>query len=271
MRTINKGFSDNSINRNYPKTLIRTFIVFAFIAVTSVMLFVNYGVYKVFQKETILEAEKDATRISTAIYELEQDFISTTDVGGNYTLGLAEDEFEEFDKRMRKYLSIFNAVKMKIFSLEGIIIYSTDHSIIGQNGIISDHASGEINEKLHRALLGEVVSKLEKKHNVWDLKQEKKFDLDIVETYVPIKLDKYHVVGSFELYLDISHHSKTQQDYLKTSIILTAIILAVILGFMFILLMRGVNRLNLISTHIQNTHQVHLSEQPMDDIDETHS
>ncbi len=124
----------------------------------------------------------------------------SSDSEKDITLDVAPEDFPKLDKHMKNYLHPLNIVKIKVFSKDRKIVYSTDHSIIGQ---IDAH-----NEKLNRALKGEVVSKLEKKDKVWDLAEEQRNDIDLVETYLPARDKNNEIIGSFEVYLDITRYQK---------------------------------------------------------------
>ena len=93
------------------------------------------------------------------------------------------------DRRIRDFLQPFDIVKIKVYSADAKIVYSTDRSIIGR-------VDAE-NRRLQRALAGQVDSRLEKKEEVLDLTDERKIDVDVVETYIPIRDEKGRVVEVF--------------------------------------------------------------------------
>ncbi len=109
---------------------------------------------------------------------------------------IPETELTKVDQKVRRFLSSFGIVKIKIFDTTTRIIYSTDQKIIGQ--------LDESNEKLAMALNGKISSKYESKEHLWDLKDEKRFNVGIVETYVPVRGPGGKIIGSFEIYKDIT-------------------------------------------------------------------
>jgi hypothetical protein len=135
-------------------------------------------------------------------------------------------DFGRIDELMVSFLRPLNIVKIKIFSKDRKIVYSTDHKIIGQID------SG--NSKLNRALGGEVVSIMEKKDKVWDIAGEQRFDIDLVESYVPVKDEKGKIIGSFELYLDISRHQDSLRRVLKMSLIFASIFIFIVFGVFYV-------------------------------------
>jgi len=97
---------------------------------------------------------------------------------------------------MRGLLAPLHVVKIKAFDTDRRIVYSTDRKIIGQ-------VDAE-NAKLLTALNGTPTSKYEKTDAVWDLDDEQRFDVDLVETYVPVRDENGRIIGSFEIYKDIT-------------------------------------------------------------------
>ena len=117
---------------------------------------------------------------------------------------------------------------MMIYDKDRNIVYSTDHKIIG-------HINTN-NKELESALKGEIVSKLETKQTVWDLADEKKTDIALVETYLPIKDKNGLVIGSFELYTDVTHYHNEIRKVMIPSAVTVFVILICVFGFMFILM-----------------------------------
>ena len=160
----------------------------------------------------------------------------TLDSEGKKVLKVSPNQFPDFDKQMLFYLHPLNIIKIKIFSKDREIIYSTDHSIIGKIDIN--------NIKLEKAFKGEVVSKLENKKKIWDLKGEQKTNRDIIETYLPIKDENNEILGSFEIYLDITQYRENVNNALKLSLAIFAITLLLAFGFLFLIMRKGTKELD---------------------------
>ncbi len=219
-----------------PISFLRVFTISSLISVVVILFFFSFSIHKIFVKHNINDAEQYAIGISQAIFEHERDVFLGSDSEKEITLNVAPEDFPKLDKHMKNYLHLLNIVKIKVFSTDRKIVYSTDHSIIGQ---IDAH-----NEKLNRALKGEVVSKLEKKDELWDLAEEKRYDIDLVETYLPVRDKNNKIVGSFEIYLDISRYQKEIEGFLKSFIIIGAVILVLVFGFLFVQMRQGTNQLS---------------------------
>ena len=125
--------------------------------------------------------------------------------------------------------------KIKVFSPQGIILYSTDHSIIGQ-----DNSN---NPRLEKALSGTPDSKIQTKNQMLDLSHEMHFNVDVVETYVPIYDEEKTVIGAFEIYQDMSREQHQVQRGIYLSIISLAVILIVVYITAFYFIRRTALRL----------------------------
>lgn len=94
---------------------------------------------------------------------------------------------------LNSYREDFDLSKIKIFSTEGIVVYSTEES-----------NTGNVNRKnyfLQHVIKGEVFSKVV---NTESLSLEgQQYSEDIIEIYVPI-LDGSNFAGAFELYYNIT-------------------------------------------------------------------
>jgi len=127
------------------------------------------------------------------------------------------------------FLIPFNIVKMKIFDTETRIIYSTDSLIIGQ--------LDRDNTKLAMALSGSVTSEYESENHVWDLSNEEKpEDVEIVETYIPIHGPDGKVVGSFEVYKDVTGDvAMANSISIRAVLVLSVIVLGIFAILMFVI------------------------------------
>ncbi|HEY5718383.1 MAG TPA: GGDEF domain-containing protein, partial [Motiliproteus sp.] len=129
-------------------------------------------------------------------------------------------EIPLLDQRLSQIAPPFNIIKVKVFAPDGEVVYSTDHSIIGRKD------SGNL--RLQRALNGYNDSQLQTKGEVFDLADERRFDVDVVESYIPIRNEHHEVVGSFEVYLDITRYRDSiQASVLQAVVVLVLIILLV--------------------------------------------
>jgi len=229
--------------RGNASALLKVYTLASIVSIIIILALSNVGLRIINTKQHIKEAEHDAVGISQAIYQHDQGMLFTSDLNGEITLNVDQKDFDKIDKSMNDFLTPLNIIKIKVFSKDGRITYSTDHAIIGQ---IDAH-----NENLNSALNGEIVSKLEKKDEVWDITGEQKFDVDLVETYLPVRDENDNIIGSFELYLDISRYRAESKEAVRSEMMVITIILIATFGFLFLLMKKGTNELSLKEKIIQ--------------------
>jgi signal transduction histidine kinase len=134
----------------------------------------------------------------------------------------------EVDHHMRVFIAPFDIVKIKIFNTEPRIIYSTDLTSVGK--------LDRDNTKLAIALTGKPISRYESKDEVWDLEDEERRNVEIVETYVPMYGPDGKVIGSFEVYKDITRNLQlANRVFLRSWGALTITVLGVFTVLMFVI------------------------------------
>lgn len=212
-----------AFDKRDPYHLLKLFSALSVVSVAVILLLVGYGVYRIYSHEVIKDAEQDAVAVGQAIFEQERRVLSARGPDGLERIQLAREDFAGLDERMRKYLHPFNIYKIKVFSRDKTIVYSTDRSIVGQVD------SG--NARLDRVLQsGEVDSKLEAKDKVADFAGEERFSVDVVETYLPIRSGDA-IIGSFEVYIDVSRARERTAQVLASSVaVLFSVLVAVFAG-----------------------------------------
>ncbi len=207
-----------------PKHLLRLMVALAAITIIAILALATFGIHRVYSRQIIASAEEEAIQTSEALLGLEKEIIIEP---GREQIHLNEIEVEQLDSRFRKILHPFDIVKIKIYDRQNRIAYSTDRTIIGR--------VDNQNLRLAKAMAGYNDSKLEKKEQVLDLANETKIDVDVVETYVPIRNSRGEVIGSFEIYRDVTRYRAEIFDALLKSILLLALILlAVFSGALFV-------------------------------------
>ncbi len=202
-------------------SLFRMLHIVALLAAIAVIAMTGFGVHSIFSLYITSMAKNESILISKLLVDQQHDLLFTEADNTDRTLAINPDYLRVLDQNIRTFLPHFNIVKIKIFTPDTNIIYSTDSDIIGiQN-------PGNI--RLQRALGGEVNSHIESKNSLRDLNQEEKLDVDVVETYVPI-LDNDNIVGVFELYKDVTtYRDEIQSITIQTVGLLTMIMLIVYL------------------------------------------
>lgn len=190
--------------------LLRYFSIVSFIAVVAILLLAGFGLDAVLSQSVIEGAELEAVRMASVLRDFEMETLIHDNGAGGQRLSLDTQELPKLDDRMHAFLAPFDILKIKIYDIDTTIIYSTDASIIGQH---DPH-----NAKLLLSLSGQPASKLESKDLVWDLENEQRPDIDLVETYVAIRGRGNAVLGSFEIYKDVTPELITARQTLVRSV-----------------------------------------------------
>jgi diguanylate cyclase (GGDEF)-like protein len=220
-----------AFDKRNPRSLLKLFSVLSLMSVVVILLLAGYGVHRVYSNETIRAAEDDAAAVAQAIFEQERNMLFVRNPGGGESIRVARQDFERLDERMRKYLHPFNMYKIKVFSSDRSIVYSTDHSIIG--------TTDSANVRLERVLrTGAMDSKLQSKDKVADLAGEERFNVDVVETYLPIRVGDA-IIGSFEVYIDVSRARKRIMTVLVSSVAILFLVLVVVFASLYVPMRRG--------------------------------
>ncbi|MHC4165790.1 MAG: hypothetical protein ACYSWQ_02405 [Planctomycetota bacterium] len=205
----------------------RRFQVTSLLVIVVILSVVSVGLRIIFQKLVLNEAEQNAVHISTAIRDSQISRFFWPDATQKQFLPIPPQGLSELDNHMRSFLVPFDIVKIKVFDTEARIVYSTDSTIIGE--------TDSNNAKLLTALGGTPTSKYESKDEVWDLEDEKRTNAEIVETYIPVNSSEGKVIGSFEIYKDVTRNLVMANSVSTHAVIvLSIIVLGIFLLFMFV-------------------------------------
>jgi len=207
-------------SHNHSNTLLHAIVWIAGISIAAILALSALSVYEITAKEVTRDARVAAVKLGRAMFEQQRDMLVTVDNNGESLLRLDKADIPALDRYFRTYLRNFDILKIKIYTPQKRIIYSTDAGIIGM--IDGDNA------RLDRALQGRADSHLEKKDRMLDLAEETKFNVEVVETYLPI-VAKNKTIGSFELYEDVTAYRKE----ITHVVTVTVAYLAAILLFVF--------------------------------------
>lgn len=151
-------------------------------------------------------------------------------------LSIPKETIGELDKSFRKFLAPFNIVKIKVFDTDTQIVYSTDPSIIGK--------LDKNNAELLSALNGISVSKYENEEHVWDLAEEHRINVKIVETYVPIYDSDGQIIGSFEIYKDVTTGLASATNVLIIAIATTSVIVFSVFAILIFMMRHATEKVN---------------------------
>ncbi len=211
--------------------LLRLFNLSALVSMGLLLVLIGAGIYIVFDRYIIRDAESDAVKIGNLL--IEGELRKFVDAGTETTaeLVIPEANLQILDQRLRRNLHLLSAPKIKVYAADKRILYSTDESIINEVDLQ--------NRQLERALAGEVSSKLEKREELWDLDKERKLNRDMVETYLPITNRQGHTIGAFEIYLDVSAYRAEMKRVLVLAILAVFLILGAVFGVLMLLMRRA--------------------------------
>jgi len=216
--------------------LFRYFQITSLAAIVVILIVAVMGLRSIFLDLVLYEAENDAARVSLAITEYEMNRFFRLNHDNEDSLFISDEELPKLDRELRSFLAPFDIVKIKVFNPETRIIYSTDSTIIGR--LDPD------NEKLSTALSGSPISKYETKDTVWDLDDEQRTDVEIVETYIPIRSSNGKIIGSFEVYKDVTPALQmADRTLVRAGAVLTATVL-IVFGILMFVIQRAAHVIN---------------------------
>jgi diguanylate cyclase (GGDEF)-like protein len=235
-----------------PHTFLPKLTYIAAVSAAIILALTGFGVWSIVSHYVILFAEKSSVNITAALSSRERDSLFTTTPRGQRRLvpEIPPDRLEQIDARIRPFLKAFDIVKIKVYTRDGRIIYSTDRGIIGERDLA--------NRRLVNALSGRVDAELAHKGRVQDLADESKLAVDVVETYVPI-YDNRDVIGCFEVYMDVSRYRGEIRQIVTIAIVVIVMITLVVYGVAFVFHRRTVQKLK----EAENTLQRYAASDPL--------
>jgi len=211
--------------------LLKLFTISCISSGILILSLVGFSIYTIFTNFILNEAKTDAESLGRALLEQETETLIRSDLEADKPVAVDMDEFRLFDQRVRRNLGVFQVPKIKIYSKDKKIVYSSDNTIIGK--------IDRRNENLDKALRGETVSLFQSGGEGWDLDDEQRFDPDMVETYLPIRDSHNAIQGAFEIYMDMSPYRVGLKKVLTTSLAALIVILAFIFGTLLYFMRRS--------------------------------
>jgi len=228
---------EHSTGQRASNKLVKLLLKTALISSGLIIVVAGYAISFLYSGHLLEDAEHDAINVGEAILSLEKHQLITLDNQNVERLKITPDGFRQLDDTMQKALAPFEIIKVKVFSEDGTIIYSTEHSIIGQKD--------SNNPRLQIALSGGVSSNRRTKEEITDLYGEKKFGVDVVETYIPIVNSQGVTIGSFEVYKDVSFSNYKSQEGIIKSLLTLTIVLVIVFSLSLVIVRVAVKELNL--------------------------
>jgi len=210
---------------------LKRFCFVAILASIVLLLLSGYAASKLYERYVVRLAESNAVNLTEAIFTTYQaDLNSALD-----SAPLLPPQLLALNKTLRDFIRPYGIVKTKLFSPEGIIIYSTDLTIIGKDA--------SANEMLQRALDRGASSNIQRKDQIRDLANETRFDVDVVESYVAMRDQNGQLIGVFEIYQDTSGFRGEVQQGIILFVGVLAIILFSVFGTAFVFMRKAVKKM----------------------------
>jgi len=213
----NSGMKKDTEPSSY---LFNSFGYFSLPSITIILIVGILLLKTIFYDLIIFDAEKDAIQISIALQDTEVfDFLKLKNDEDD-VIYIPEETIPKMDRQLRKYFFSYNILKIKVYNTEKRIIYSTDTTITGKYD--------RDNIGLKEALRGRTMSKYERKKQLRDINEEERFDVGVVKTYVPILGSAGEVIGSFEIYKEVTEDFKAaNQKLIQAGAVLALTVLGV--------------------------------------------
>jgi len=144
-------------------------------------------------------------------------------------------ETERLRQNVLEQMHGLSVVKIKIYNLQGITIFSTQESLIGEDeskddGFLTALGGGVISELTHSNTLNTFDSVIENR--------------DVISSYVPIRHGDSAIVGVFEVYDDVTPLLVNISITQRNIAIGVTLILALLYIILFIIIRRADNLIN---------------------------
>jgi diguanylate cyclase (GGDEF)-like protein len=211
--------------------LLRLLVVTAMVSIVVIVLLSTFCFYRIFSGFVITAAKKDSVRLCNVMIDQQKPLMFDAASGHSSELAVHESDVLPLDRNLRHFLQPFGIIKIKIYDRHKRIIYCTDPRLIGR--------VDATNARLRNALSGNIDAKLENKDKVQDLLEEQLLNVDVVETYVPITGETGVVLGSFEVYVNVTHYRDQVRHGVIVMTLLLVLVLAGVFGFSYLLIRRG--------------------------------
>ena len=214
---------DDTTSGRKRTSLLMLFVILSFFTMLLLLVFVGVIQNRIMRGLAIENARTDST-IATSVVKILQSGKLIKRVDGVEKLELAAADLSQFDRQTWQILNVFNVVTIKFFDDSAQTVYSTDWNEIGE--------IEEGNERLLRALNGEVLSIVKKQETYARYSSEVASVLDVMETYVPVFGSKKQIIGSCEINLDISPYIADSRAWLFRSLTDIGVIMLIMFGLL---------------------------------------
>jgi diguanylate cyclase (GGDEF)-like protein len=232
---------DNTSDRNLA-SLLKTMAAVVLVSIIVIPALAGYGIHRIYSGHFIAEAEDNALQVGAAIIAEERDVLFPADPEEDMQPVPAGEILAAFDQRMRKRLEQpIGVLKVQIFSLDEKVVYSTEPLSIGR-------VEGP-NPRLKKALLGYSNSMLEK--DLPGHRGESSGEIDMVETYFPIRDGEGSILGSFGISTDVTKYRRASQTLLTFTVLCLLLAMLFVFGCAYFLVRKGDRRLRIMQDKLE--------------------
>jgi PAS domain S-box-containing protein len=198
------------------KVFLILILLISFIAVLFMPFYTNFYLYPAFTQHLISDYEDSAIRLANHLIHYFEEPENTL-----LNKHITRDVIEEIEEMHAD----FGCEKIKIFSTDGTVIYSTDFDDIGS---VNTRAYFK-----HIVTQGVIHTKVVRKNS--RTLEGRLVPVDVIETYVPLKYgDK--TIGAGEVYFDITEHREAIDTLIyKSSTIIYTVTIVLLLAVLLTL------------------------------------
>ncbi|WP_135077310.1 hypothetical protein [Terasakiella sp. SH-1] len=168
-------------------------VTFAYLCLFGIY-YVTMNLSEELLRKSITQATQSANQTVTKIFvnDVYPDITEQLDLDDRAE-GLTGEALDIVDHKVRSFMFGTDVLKVKVFNLAGLTVYSTEHAQINQ--------SREDNSAFQTAAQGGLGSQITHKGKFSAIDQMV-FDRDLVSSYIPIRDKKRRILGVLEVYTD---------------------------------------------------------------------
>ena len=226
-----------------PDSLRRLFMITAIVSAVMILLLSSFSFHRVFSGFVIASAKDDSVQLCEILFDHQKHLMIKKIPGQGAILAVDQKDQALLNRSIIDVIEHFNVIKVKIYDGNSRVIYSTDATIIGR--------TDNNNRRLRNALAGNVDAKMETKESARDFDDEQLLDVDVVETYVPVRDGVGKVLGSSEVYLNVTKYRSLIWAGVAVMTAVMTLVLAAVFGISYILIRRGTIHLRQVQSKLE--------------------
>lgn len=223
-------------SRSNPDSLLYLLVWPALVSIMLIILLSGYSFYRIFSGFVISKAKEESVQLCNVMIDQQKHLLFRAQPDQPLQVAVHENDLAPIDRNLRHFLRPFGIIKIKVYDSSRKIVYSTEPGIIGKLDLN--------NHRLNNALSGTIDAKLETRDKAVDLVEEQLLNVDVVETYVPIKNGAGAVIGSFEVYVNVTPYREQVRHGVIVMVLLLSLVLAAVTGVSCQLIRRGAGQLS---------------------------